>query len=327
MKIFVYNLREFDEKPYFDKFSKQYGYQYSYTSQFPTLESTELAKGYDAISIIVSDMSAPMLDKLHSLGIRYILTRSIGVDHIDINYARKLGLKVSNVTYSPESVANFAIMLMMMSCRKITYIIKRGELQDYSLKGKMGREISKCTVGIIGTGRIGRTVLKHLSNFGCRLLAFDIHQDREAMKYAEYVDLETLYKQSDIISIHVPSTPESYHMINEEALTMMKDKVIIINTARGDLVDTNALIAALESGKVGAAALDVIENEPSMYYLDRSSEVINNPNLAMLRSFPNVILSSHTAFYTDEAISDMVENTFKSLYYFEHNQDNPFEIK
>lgn len=327
MKVFVYNLRDFDEKLYFDKFSNYYGYEYGYTNEYPSLENAELAKGYDAIVIIPCDMSAPILGKFNSIGVRYITTRSIGVDHIDVNRAKELGLKVSNVSYSPNSVANYTIMLMMMSCRRITHILKRGELQDYSLKGKMGREISNCTIGVIGTGRIGGTVLQHLSSFGCRLLAFSIHQNSEVSKYAEYVDLETLFKESDIISPHVPSVPENYHMINKKSLSLMKDNVIIINAARGDLINTDDLIDALESGKVGAAALDVIENESGLYYLNKSGDVISNRNLALLRSFPNVILSPHTAFYTDEAISDMVENCFKSLHAFENKENNVFEIK
>lgn len=327
MKVFVYNLREFDEKPYFDEFSKSYGYEYGYTKEYPTLENAELARGYDAIDIIVCDMNAPILEKLHSLGVRYIITRTVGTDHIDISRAKELGLRVSNVSYSSNSVANYAIMLMMMSCRRINHILKRAEMQDYSLKDKMGREISKCTIGVIGTGRIGGTVLQHLHGFGCRLLAFSAHQNSEVSHFAEYVDLETLYKESDIISVHVPSAPENYHMINEKTLSLMKDNVIIINTARGDLINTEDLITAIESGKVGAAALDVIENESGLYYLNKSGEVISNRDLAILRSFPNVILSPHTAFYTDEAISNMIENSFKSLHAFESKKDNIFEIR
>lgn len=313
MKVFVYNLRDFDEKPYFEQFSKYYGFEYGYTEEYPTLKNAEMAKGYDAIIIMVSDMSTPMVEKFSSLGIKYIVTRSIGMDHIDIKRAKELGIKVSNVTYSPDSVANYAIMLMMMSCRRITHILKRAEVQDYTLKGKIGREISKCTIGIIGTGRIGNCVLQHLGGFGCKLLAFDLYQNDEAKKYANYVDLETLFKNSDIISLHIPSTSENYHLINSNSLALMKDKVIIINTARGDLIDTNALISALESGKVGSAALDVMENECESYYVNRSGEVINDHNSAILRSFPNVIVSPHTAFYTDEAISNLVENSFEAL--------------
>lgn len=326
MKIFVYNFREFDEKPYFEQFSKYYKYEYDYIDEYATLKNAELARGYDAVSTIVCDMSAPMLEKFHSVGVKYITTRSIGTDHIDIKRARELALRVSNVSYSPNSVANYTIMLMMMSCRKINHILKRSEVQDYSLIGKMGREISNGTIGVIGTGRIGQTVLKHLSSFGCRLIAYDLYENSEIKKYAEYVSLKTLFTESDIISMHVPSTPENYHMINKETISNMKNNVIIVNTARGDLINTEDLIVALESGRIGAAALDVIENETGLYYINRSGDVINNRELSILRSFPNVILSPHTAFYTDEAISNMVENTFKSLYAFENNEHNIFEV-
>ncbi len=326
MKLFVYNLREFDEKPYFDRFCNAYGFTYHYTKDYPNLENTELARGYDALSVIVSDMSAPMLEKFHSLGIRYIVTRTIGTDHIDVAKAHALGIRLGNVAYPPESVANYAIMLMLMSCRRITHILKRAELQDYSLKGKMGRDISRCTVGVIGTGRIGQTVLKHLSSFGCRLLAYDLHQEEQVKAYAEYTDWDRLLEESDILTLHVPATPQNYHMLNKESFARMKEGVVLINTARGDLVDTDALIDALESGKVGAAALDVLEHEAGLYFFNLSGQVIQNRRLALLKSFPNVILSPHTAFYTREVVSNMVENSIKSFLAFQNGEANPFEI-
>lgn len=327
MKIFVFNFREYDEKKYYEYFSKEYNCQYGFTYEYPSLENAELAKGYDAVNIIVCNIDNELLKKFYSIGIKYIITRSIGFDHIDINYAKKLGLKVSNVSYSPESVADYAIMLMMMSLRKIPQIIKQSEIQDYSLRGKIGRQISWCTVGIMGTGRIGTSVVKHLGGFGCRILAYDKFENDEVKKLAEYVSYEKLFKESDIISLHVPFKPENYHMINEKSISLMKDNVIIINTARGDLINTKDLINALEERKIAAAALDVIEDENYLYNYDRRDEIINNHYFALLRSFPNVILTPHTAFYTEEAISNMIENSFKSLYAFINNKENIFEIK
>lgn len=326
MKIFVYNVREFDEKPYFEHFSKIYGYEYVSTSEFPTLENAHCAQGCDAISIIPCKMDALLLDKFHALGIRYILTRSIGFEHIDIAYAHKLGMRVSHASYSANSVADYAILMMLMCCRKVLQIVDRARIQDYTLKGKMGREISQCTIGIIGTGKIGCTVLKHLHGFGCRLLANSAHQNEEAKQYASYVPLDTLFAESDIISIHTSAKQDNYHFINSESIQKMKDNVILVNTARGSLIDTKALIDGIESGKIGAAALDVIENEQGLYYLDKVGSIINHHDLAILRSYPNVIFTPHTAFYTDVAISEQIESMFKSIHAFETGEDNPLEV-
>ncbi|MBP1736400.1 MAG: alpha-keto acid dehydrogenase [Oscillospiraceae bacterium] len=327
MKIFVYNLREYDEKAYFDRFCKENGCEYDYTAQPPSLDTVSLARGYDAVNIITTPMDAALLECFHKLGIRYISTRTIGYDHIDINKARELGIKVANIAYSPNSVANYAIMLMLMACRNITHILKRADVQDYTLKGKLGKELSNCTVGVIGTGKIGSTVLKHLHGFGCRLLAYGTHPNQSVTQYAQYAPLEILFQQCDILTLHTPLIPDTFHMINKQSISAMKDGVILINTARGALIDTAALIEGLDQHKIGFAALDVIENERNLYYLNRMNEVIGNHDLAILSSYPNVIVTPHTAFYTEEAVSNMVENSIKSLCDWEQGRENPFEIK
>ena len=182
VKVFFYTLRPYDEQGILEDLAKQRGIEYGYTEAYPTMENAQLAAGYDAVSLTPCDMSAPMLQRFHDLGVKAVCCRSIGYDHVDLEKARELGMKVSNVDYPPNGVANFAIMLMLMSLRKAGHILKRGELQDYSLKGKIGRDISNCTVGVIGTGRIGQTVLKHLSGFGCELLAYDLYQNDEVKK-------------------------------------------------------------------------------------------------------------------------------------------------
>ena len=287
VKVFFYTLRPYDEQGILEDLAKQRGIEYGYTEAYPTMENAQLAAGYDAVSLTPCDMSAPMLQRFHDLGVKAICCRSIGYDHVDLEKARELGMKVSNVDYPPNGVANFAIMLMLMSLRKAGHILKRGEAQDYSLKGKIGRDISGCTVGVIGTGRIGRTVLQHLSGFGCELLAYDLYQNDEVKKIAKYVPLETL-------------------------LAERKPVVTSVNPARGKLIDSDALLAALESGQVGAAGLDVLENENGLYYYDRMGDVIPNPELAALRAMPNVILTDHTAFYTYEDVKSMVRGVLES---------------
>ena len=240
--------------------------------------------------------------------------------------ARELGMKVSNVDYPPNGVANFAIMLMLMSLRKAGHILKRGEVQDYSLKGKIGRDISSCTVGVIGTGRIGQTVLKHLSGFGCSLLAYDLYPNQEVKKIAEYVPLETLLAESDVITLHTNATEENHHLLDAAAFAKMKPGVTIVNTARGKLIDSDALLAALESGQVGAAGLDVLENENGLYYYNRMGDVIPNPELAAFRAMPNVILTDHTAFYTYEDVKSMVRGVLESAAAFAEGSPTRHEV-
>lgn len=325
MKIFIYATREFDELDSAKKWSREYGIDFGWSAEYPTLENAELARGCDAVSCTPCDMGAEMLERFHSLGVKYITTRSIGFDHIDLKKAKELGMRVSKTMYEPDGVANYTIMLMLMCLRKMAHILKRSEVQDYSLRAKLGRDISSCTVGVIGTGKIGATVVKNLSSFGCRLLAYDLFPKKDLP--CEYVSLEELYRQSDVITIHTPATPESYHMVNADTIATMKDGVILINCARGAMIDTDALIDGLESGKIGGAALDVLEHENGLYYYDRMGDVIANRTMAILRSFPNVILSPHTAFYTDENVDNMMKYNFDSLYRFEKGLENPLEVQ
>ncbi len=327
MKIMVYSFRAFDEKAYFDELCAKEGFTYATCEDYPSVENAHLAKGCGAISIIVTDMNDALLTALAAQGVRYILTRSIGTEHIDMNAARRLGLRVASAVYSPDSVANYAIMLMLMACRKFPYVLERAKLQDYSLPGKRGRELSSMTVGVIGTGRIGRTVLEHLSGFGCRLLGYDKSPSAQAASLCEMVDLQTIYRECDVISLHCPATKDNVHMINAQTLAAMKPGVILVNTARGALVDTMALVGALESGHVGAAALDVIENEYGLYYINHTGEAMNNRELSLLGAFPNVIVAPHTAFYTDVSVRDMVRCTVEACACFERGEAYAYEVK
>lgn len=326
MKIMFYFLRPFDELAYCERFSKEYGIDFAWTPDYPTPENAALAAGCDAVCTTPCDMSAPMVERFAALGVKYLPCRSIGYDHIDLKRAKELGLRVSNVSYAPSGVANYAVMLMLMCLRKIQPIMKRAEIQDFGLKGKMGRDISNCTVGVIGTGRIGRTVLRSLSGFGCRLLAYDVRESSEAKQYAELVDLDTLLAQSDIITLHTNATGANHHLIDAAALAKCRSGVILVNTARGSLIDSAALIEALRAGKVGAAALDVLEQENGLYYYDLQGQLIRNDELALLRACPNVILSPHTAFYTDDAVESMVRGAFESVRCFGAGIPNDHEI-
>lgn len=278
------------------------------------------------MDIITTVIDRELIDKFYQLGIKCISTRTIGYDHIDWKYAKKLGMGITNVTYSPSSVADFTVMLILMGLRKMKHIMMRGDVQDFTLRGKLARELPGCTVGVIGTGRIGETVIRNLTGFGCEILAYDPYQKESVKALGEYVELEQLFCESDIITLHVPATDENYHLIDNNALRMMKNGVGIVNCARGALIDSDALIDAIESEKVGFACLDVVEHESGLYYFDRMGEPLGNPRLAILRSYANVIVTSHMAFYTDEAVANMAENSILGAKKYFTGEENPFEV-
>lgn len=326
MRMFVFSMRTFDELPCFEKYCPEYGIEYDYTTETPCMDNLELAKGYDVVNVITTVFDQPMLKKLHDMGVKCIATRTIGYDHIDVDYAKSLGMGVIHISYSPNSVADYAIMMMLMGLRRMPHIMERANIQDYTLKGKIGRELPDCTVGIIGTGRIGRTVIRHLSGFGCKMLAYDLYENEEVKQYAEYTDLDTLLKNSDVITLHAPATDDNYHMIDASAVEKMKQDVVIINCARGALIDTDALIDGIESGKVGFAGLDVVEHESGLYYFNRMGEPLHNPKLAILRSYSNVLVSPHTAFYTEEAVANMAENSIIGAMKYMNGEDTPYLV-
>lgn len=325
MKIFAYSVRE-DEVKYFEKMKIETGADISYTSEYPSMENIELAKGADGVLIITNVITKDMYDAWASYGVKYIGTRSVGFDHMDTKYMKDLGMRGLHAVYSPNAVANYTIMLMLMACRKVTFILDKAKVQDFALPGKIGKELSLCTVGVIGTGQIGETVIRHLSGFGCRILAYDLYEKESVKEYAEYVDLDTLYKECDVITLHVPGSEENYHMINEETIGKMKDDVILINAARGSVVDSQALIAGLESGKIGFAALDTFEEEFGLYYKNLEREQIVNRTRLILQGFPNVILSPHMAFYTEQSTSDMVRTPIVGMLEIEKDGESTLEV-
>ncbi len=321
MKMFVYSLREYDERAFFDGMTAKYGVEYSSTGEKPTLENADLAKGYDAVNILTSPVDAALIDRFWDLGVRCIATRTIGYNHIDHVYARNVGMGVVNIAYSPATVADYTVMMILIGLRKLKYIQLRAGLQDFSLEGKLGRELRSCTVGIIGTGRIGSCVAHELKGFGCRIIAYDPYEKEELKDTVEYCSLDTLLKESDVITLHAASENGGAHMIGREAFAEMKDGVGIVNCARGSLIDSQALIDNIKSSHVGFACLDTVENEYDLYYFNRMGQPLDNPYLAELKSFPNVLVTPHMAFYTDQAVSDMVEHSITGiLEFFEKQQ-------
>lgn len=313
LKIAVYNYRDFDEAAFFDKFAKQYGAEIVICREAPNPENAKLAKGCAGVSVITTAITEDIIKVWKDMGVLHISTRTIGYDHVDIAAAKKHGITVSNVAYSTGSVADYAVMLILMALRKMKMIMKRADGMDYSLQGSIGRQIGGLTVGVVGTGKIGEHVIRNLSGFGCRILASDPYEKDSVKQYAAYVSRDTLFAECDVITFHVPAVDGTHHIVCKETIEKMKDGVVLVNTARGSVINTLDLIDALESGKVGAAALDVVENELGIFYGDYKYTVIGHREMSILKDMPNVLMLPHMAFYTENAVSDMVEHSIASI--------------
>jgi len=256
------------------------------------------------------------LEKLRDLGVKYITLRSAGYNNIQIKAAKRFGLKVANAPdYSPNAIAEHAVALLMSLNRKI-YIADR-QVRSYNFEQKrlLGFDMVNKTFGIIGTGRIGSVLVKIMNGFGCKILAHDLLPNKKLVERygVKYVDLEQLYKQSDIISINVPLTRETHYMVSEEAFTLMKPDVLLVNTARGAIIDTNALIMAIMGKKIAGYAADVYEKEKGIFFKDNSDQGILDPNLITLISLENVLITPHQAYVTKEALKNIAEITFDNL--------------
>lgn len=326
MKMMAFNVRE-DERDFFLKYAKKYGLELEITPLIATEENAAMAKGCDCISTITTGkVTEDILKIWKACGVHTVSTRSIGFDHIDLDAAKRLNITISNVSYSSASVADYAVMMLLMACRKMNLVMKRYIGQDYSLSGVRGKDLCSMTVGVVGTGKIGEEVIKRLKGFGCKVLAYSVHQKESVKENADYVSLKELFAKCDAITLHTAATRATYHMVNRDTLKMMKDGVILVNTARGSVIDSEALIEGLESGKVGAAALDVVDNEMTVYYRDMKGCVTGHRDMAILSSMPNVIMTPHTAFFTDQAISDMVENSIKGCLAELNGTENPWKV-
>jgi len=327
MKIIAYEVRG-DEGKYFEEIAEKLNVEIIYCKETLNEETIELAKGCMGVTILGhSNIDSAMLDKLMELNIKYISTRTIGYNHIDMDYARKIGVKVANSSYEPNGVADFTIMLMLMSIRKYKQAMFRGNVNDYSLEGLQGKEMKDLTVGVLGSGKIGETVINQLQGFGCKILVYDTFQKDKVKEMATYVELDTLYHESDIITLHMPLLKATHHMINKESISKMKKGVVLINCARGELMDIEAVTDGIEAQRIGALGLDVIENEEGIYHQDRRSDILNNRQMAYIRQFPNVTMTQHIAFYTDAAVCSMVNGGVSSLVSFINTGSSEGDIK
>jgi D-lactate dehydrogenase len=317
-----------DERSSFDLFEDKLGLEIKHVSSQLSLDVVDQAAGSEGVTILGNcDCSKPVLEALSKLGVKFVASRSAGYNNIDVEAAKSLNIKISNARYSPNCVADFAVMLGLMVTRKVINGLRRNIANDFSLPGLQGQEMKNLTVGVIGTGRIGQTVIKNYSGFGCKIIGYDVYENEDIKKYMDYVDLDYLLSNSDIITLHTPLFDSTYHIINKENIAKMKKGVKIINTARGELVDTQALIEGLKSKHIGGAGLDVLESEYGIFHSDCRMSGMVNDEIATLKALDNVVLTGHMAFYTDQAVEDMVYCGLNSLAQFSKTGTADFEIK
>lgn len=307
MKIMVYEARE-DERAALSKQAERLGIELKVTDAVPTLDNAEQAAGCAGISILgQGKIGRALLDVYKAMGVRYLSTRTIGYNHIDVAYAREIGVRVCNARYAPNGVADFTVMMMLMCLRHYKQAMWRGQVNDFTLYGLQGREMKDLTIGIMGTGRIGTQVIRTLSGFGSRILAYDPRRNEAIADQVTYVDLDTLLTESDLISLHMPLLDSTRHIINRETIAKMKDGVVLINCSRGELADLDALVDGIESQKIGALGMDTSEGETGIIHEDHCVDILPNRNWFYLHQFRNVIMTQHMAFYTDAAVESMVE--------------------
>lgn len=317
-KIAFYDTKPYD-KEFFDKENEQYNFDIKYFPSRLNIDTLEMAKGCNIVCLFVNDQVTPeIIDKMVDMGIDLIALRSAGYNNIDLKTVFKRINVVRVPAYSPYAVAEHAVGLMLSLNRKIHRAYYRVRDNNFSINGLLGFDMHGKTVGVIGTGKIGKTVLETLSGFGVERLAFDPHPEEDFAKENgfTYVDLDTLLSSSDIISLNCPLTKDTYHIIDDEAISKMKEGVMLINTGRGGLIDSEALIRGLKSKKIGSAGLDVYEEEDEYFFEDFSNQVMEDDVLARLTTFNNVLITSHQAFFTREALSKIAETTLGSVYEF-----------
>jgi len=325
MHIAVYSSKSY-EHPFFAAANTHAKHTLRYLDARLSLAAVPLAEGCTGVCIFVNDdASAPILESLAAQGVKLLLLRSAGFNHVDVAAADRLGITVARVpAYSPYAVAEHAIGLMLTLNRKFHRAFNRVRDQNFALDGLMGFDMHGKTVGVIGTGKIGEIVCRILKGLGCRVLAFDPVKNPacEAMG-VQYVPLADIYAASDIITLHCPLTPQTKHLINSAALAAMKPGVMLINTSRGGLIDTRAIISVLKAGRIGSVGLDVYEEEGDLFFRDLSGQALQDDVFARLMTFPNVLITAHQGFFTQEACTAIADTTINNATAFESGSIPP----
>lgn len=314
MKIVFFSTQRYD-KEFFTEHNKRYGFALEFFEASLNNQTVNLVQQADAVCVFVNDIvDAAVITSLKEKGVSVIALRSAGFNNVDLVAARENGLRVCRVpAYSPEAVAEHAAAMILTLNRKTHKAYNRVREQNFSLQGLMGFDLHGKTVGVIGTGNIGKAFCRIVRGFGCRVLAFDLLADKELEKEGVvYLPLVELLPQADIISLHTPLNEQTRHLINAETVQQMKQGIMLINTSRGGLIDTQAVIAALKSGHIGYLGIDVYEQEEKLFFRDLSGFIIEDDVIQRLMSFPNVLVTAHQAFFTKEAIDQIAETTLNN---------------
>jgi D-lactate dehydrogenase len=329
MRAAIFSAKSY-ERELLDELNGDHRHELVYFDTLLEPDTASLAEGFPVVSVFVNDLvDGVVLKQLGAGGTKLVATRSTGFNQIDVRTANSLGIKVVRVAdYSPNSVAEFAVGLLLALNRKIPRAYNRTREGNFALDGLMGFDLVGRTVAVIGTGKIGTVFARIMAGFGCKLIGFDLHHSPEFEKIGGcYAEIEEVHAYADVISLHCPLTPQTHHMINARALAHVKSGALLINTSRGGLVDTEAAIEALKSGRLGGMAIDVYEEEAGLFFRDLSSTVITDDVIQRLVSFPNVIVTGHQAFFTREALGTILGTTLASISDFAAGRPLANEIK
>lgn len=322
MKIAVFSTKSYDQE-YFENYNNEYQFEFSFFETPLNSKTVDLTKGFDAVCVFVNDKVNPeTIEKLAQNGIGLIAMRCAGYNNVDVPTAQKHNIKLVRVpAYSPEAVAEHALALILTLNRKTHKAYNRVREGNFSLKNLIGFNLHGKTVGVIGTGKIGAAFCKIVQGFGCKVIAYDLYPSEQLKEIGvEYTTVDSVFKQSDIVSFHCPLNEATTHLLNDEALAGMKDGVMIINTSRGGLIDTEATIKYLKNKKIGFLGIDVYEQEANLFFEDLSESIIQDDFILRLNSFPNVLITSHQAYFTKEAMEQITLTTLENLKAFQ-NQD------
>lgn len=322
MKVAIFSTKTYD-RTFLEAANQQHGHELVFFEPRLSQATAALAEGFTAVCVFVNDqLGADVIGRLAQAGVQLVALRCAGFNNVDLGAAEQHNLTVVRVPgYSPYAVAEHTVALLLTLNRKIHRAYARVREGNFALDGLLGFDIHGQTVGIIGTGKIGREVARIMHGFGCRLLAYDPYPQPEASAlHLQYVSLDDLLTQADIITLHAPLTPQTHHLINSQAIAQMKHGVTLINTSRGALVDTQAVIDGLKSGQIGYLGLDVYEEEADLFFEDLSSQVIQDDLFSRLLTFPNVVITGHQAFFTSNALQNIAETTLANITAFAQNQ-------
>lgn len=331
MKVAVFSTKPYDQLS-FEQANRPHGHDFTFIEARLTSHTVSLASEAEAEAVCVfinDEVNRKVLEKLAKLGIRLVALRCAGFNNVDLAAAKELGITVVRVpAYSPYAVAEHAVGLILMLNRRLYRAYNRVRDDNFALNGLLGFDLHGKTVGIVGTGKIGQCFAQIMKGFGCRLLAYDVYPNQTCLDLGvSYVDLPDLFSQSDVISLHCPLLPATYHMINDETIQHMKPGVMLINTSRGALMDTKAVIEGIKSGQIGYLGTDVYEEEEDLFFEDLSGTIIQDDTFQLLQSFSNVVITAHQAFFTQEALGNIADTTLTNISTFAKGEPCPNEVK